>query len=420
MDLSVQRELPGGWIVEGAYVGRLGRNLIGSLDIAEPVNYKDPSGGGDYFTAGAQLSKEVDLHDAACGGVTCGGPPVHVPTIQWFEDVWPFMKGYDEPGETATDAIYNNEWAPYRYNYGATTSTSDIDFYCFYGCPDGWQPRMWQDQFATLYVLSSVGGSYYNAGQVTLRHPMTHGLQMDVAYTLSHSIDLGSDNERATLRNGGTFSFILNTWKPQLNRGNSDFDTRHLVTVNGLYQLPFGRGKAMAGNANAVLDAFIGGWQWSGLARWSSGLPFSFFEPGWSTNWEIESFGVRSGPIKTHKHRDADGNIQYFDNADKINSQVYCGGCDGGNMRLPYAGEAGERNVFRGDGYFDIDSGVAKSWRTGDFGAIRFAWEVYNVTNSVRWDPAYINTGLTGGELGVATRVLTVGRRMQFGLRYDF
>jgi hypothetical protein len=443
MDFSIQRELPGGFIVEGSYVGRLGRRLLQSIDIAEPVDYKDPAGGGDYFAAGAELSKVADQHSGNYGGRATYDPdtgsesaPIYVPAIPYFEHVFPFMAGADNtcydsqgnaiqcpiqvPGESATMAIFNNEWSPYRYTYGATTSTSDIDFYCSYGCPDNWQPHLWQDQFATLYVLGSVGASYYNAGQITVRHPMSHGLQMDIAYTLSHSIDMGSDNERATLRNGGTFSFILNTWKPYLNRGNSDFDTRQLVTVNGLYLLPFGRGKAVAGNANGVLDAFIGGWQWSGLARWSSGLPFSFFEPGWSTNWEIESFGVRSGPIKTHKHRDSEGNIQYFNNADAINSNVYCGGCNGGNMRLPYAGEAGERNVFRGDGYFNIDSGIAKTWRTGDFGSIHFAWEVYNVTNAVRWDPAYINTGLTGGQLGVATSLLTVPRRMQFGLRYDF
>jgi hypothetical protein len=53
-------------------------------------------------------------------------------------------------------------------------------------------------------------------------------------------------------------------------------------------------------------------------------------------------------------------------------------------------------------------------------GTLKFAWEVYNVTNSVRFDAAYINTGLTGGQLGVATRTLTVPRRMQFGLRFDF
>ncbi len=366
MDFSVQRQLPGGFTVEASYVGRLGKRLLQSLDIAEPTNFKDPGGGGEYFAAGTELSKDSDANGGACGGVTCGGPPVHVPTIKWFEDVFPFMAGYDEAGESATDAIYNNEWAPYRYSYGETTSTSDIDFYCFYGCPGDWQPHMWQDQFATLYVLASVGASYYNAGQLTLHHPMSHGLQVNFAYTLSHSIDMGSDNERSTLRNGGTFSFILNTWKPYLNRGSSDFDTRHLVTVDWLYQAPFGRGKALMGNANRVLDAFVGGWQWTGLSRWTSGLPFSFSEPGWSTNWEIESYGVRTGPIKVHKHFDADGNMQFFDDAEKINSNVYCGGCNGGNMRLPYPGEAGERNVFRGDGYFNIDSGLTKSWKTGE------------------------------------------------------
>ena len=52
-DLSVQRELPGGFTVETSYVGRLGRHLLQSLDLAEPVDYVDPGGGGDYFAAGS-------------------------------------------------------------------------------------------------------------------------------------------------------------------------------------------------------------------------------------------------------------------------------------------------------------------------------------------------------------------------------
>jgi hypothetical protein len=412
LDFSLQRELPGGFTLEANYVGRFGRRLLQNLDLAEPVDYVDPQGGGDYFAAGTQLSKEADQNG--------GDPGASVSAIPYFENVFPFMAGYDFAGESATQAIYSNEWAPYRYTYGATTSTSDIDFYCFYGCPDGWQPHMWQDQFATLYVLASVGSSYYDAGQLTLRHPMSHGLLVDFAYTFSHSIDMGSDAERSTLRNGGAFSYILNTWKPYLNRGSSDFDTRHLITVDWLYQLPFGRGKAVLGSSNALVDAFVGGWQWSGLNRWTSGFPFSFTEPGWTTNWEIESFGVQTGPVKVHKHYDKAGNPQYFDNPDAINSGVYCGGCNGGNIRLPYPGEAGQRNNFRGDGYFNIDSGLAKTWKIREYGSLKFAWEVYNVTNSVRFDPAYIGTGLTGGNLGIAPYALTVPRRMQFGLRFDF
>lgn len=416
-NLSVQREIPGGFTVEAAYVGRLGRHLLQQLDLAEPVDYVDPSGGGDYFAAGRALSAAVDSNN--------GDPSATVAPIKYFEDVFPFMAGVDYAGESATQAIYTNEWAPYRAQYGATTSLSDIDFYCSYGCPADWQSHFWQDQFSSLYALSSIGMSYYNAGQLTLRHPASHGLQFDISYTYSSSIDMGSDTERSSefgsnAGNSGAFSEILNTWKPYLNRGPSDFDTRHLITADWVYQLPFGRGKAVLGSSNGLLDAFVGGWQWSGINRWSSALPFSLFEPGWSTNWQIESFGVTTGKVPMHKHYDANGNPQYFTNPDAINNNISCGGCNGGNVRLPYPGEAGQRNNFRGDGYFNIDSGLAKSWKIREMGNLKFDWEVYNVFNTVRFDPASIGSGLTGGNLGVAGTELTVPRRMQFALRFDF
>jgi hypothetical protein len=89
-------------------------------------------------------------------------------------------------------------------------------------------------------------------------------------------------------------------------------------------------------------------------------------------------------------------------------------------VRLPYPGEAGQRNNLRGDGYFDLDSGLSKSWKIRELGALKFAWEVYNVTNTVRFDPASIGGQLTGGNLGVASTELSSPRRMQFSLRYDF
>jgi hypothetical protein len=435
MDLSIQRELPHGWAVEGAYVGRLGRHLLQELDLAEPVDYVDPGGGGDYYANGTTLSRDVD-QNGGVGGLTYdnnGNPTgslVAVAPIKYFEDVFPFMAGINYPGQSATQAIYDNEWAPYRAQYGATTALSDIDFYCAYGCPANWQSHFWQDQFSSLYALSSIGMSYYNAAQFTLRHPTSHGLTVDFSYTWSHSIDMGSDTERSNefgsfSTNTGSFSDITNTWKPYLSRGSSDFDTRHLITTDWVYQLPFGTGKMVGGSANHLLDAFIGGWQWSGIERWTSGLPFSLFEPGWSTDWQIESYGVQTGPVKTSKHYDSAGNPQFFagsgdDGANTINAGIACGGCNGGNIRLPYPGEAGQRNNFRGDGLFNIDSGINKSWGLGEWGTLKFAWETYNVTNTVRFDPASIGSGLTGGNLGVASSLLSVPRRMQFSLRYDF
>ena len=144
---------------------------------------------------------------------------------------------------------------------------------------------------------------------------------MDFSYTLSKSIDFGSDTERSnefglTNQNTGAFSEILNTWKPYLNRGVSDFDTRHLITVDAVYQFHSGEEKCSAAGSTRFGDAIIGGWQFSGINRWSSGLPFSFSEPGWTTDWQIESFGVVSQPVKLRRHFDSNGNPQFFDDPD--------------------------------------------------------------------------------------------------------
>jgi hypothetical protein len=187
-NFSVQRELPGGFLVDAAYVGRLGRHLFQQLDLAEPVDYNDPQGAGDYFTAGSQMSKYADQLGGSCAYCSDGNFQ-HIPTIQYFEDVFPQMQNLDFEGESATDAIYNDEWTWQRYSYGETGALYDLDFGCFYGCPNG--TLFWNSQFSSLIALSSIGMSYYNAGQITLRRPSKNGLTVDFSYTWSRSIDLG-------------------------------------------------------------------------------------------------------------------------------------------------------------------------------------------------------------------------------------
>ncbi|WP_158943213.1 carboxypeptidase-like regulatory domain-containing protein [Granulicella sp. S190] len=418
-DFSVQRELPGGFTIETAYVGRLGRHLLQSQDLTQPVDFVDPQGGGDYYTAGGQLSALVDQNG--------GNPAATVQPIAYFEHLFPYLAGNDYPGESATQAIYTNEWAPFRTNLGATSALADIDFFCFngtlgvpYNCPADHQSRFWQDQFSSLYALTTIGMSYYNAGQITLRHPMSHGLQADISYTYSRSIDFGSDTERSTeFSNGVAFgnSSIINTWKPSLNRGVSDFDTTHLLTVDYVYLLPFGKGASFLSSAGNLVNAFIGGWQLSGILRATSGLPFTLGEPGWTTDWQQGGYGIVTGKVKVHKHFDQNGNPQFFADPDAINSGI----STGGPIRLPYPGEVGQRNNFRGDGVFDLDSGLSKRWSLGDYGGLKFAWEVYNATNTVRFDvPMNLQSQLTSGTLGVSNTLLGTPRRMQFSLRYDF
>jgi hypothetical protein len=431
-NLSIQHQFAKNWTVETDYVGNMGRHLLQSQDLTEPVDFVDPGGGGDYYAGGTALSKLVDLNG--------GNPAATVQPIKYWEDMFPWMANFDYAGESATQAIYSDEWAPFRSNLGATTALSDLDFYCFsgsegvpYNCPANYQSRFWQGQFSSLYALTTIGMSYYNAAQIVVRHPTGHGLELDAALTFSKSMDYGSDAERSTefstSGSGGSFSDILNTWRPYLNKAVSDFDTHRLLTVDAVYQLPFGRGRQYLSNANGFENFLLAGWQLSGINRTTSGLPFSLFEPGWTTDWQIEAYGVRTAPVKMRRYFDCNGNPQFF--ADPGDSCDPGGGINGGvatgsPVRLPYPGEAGERNSFRGDGYFDIDTGLDKSWQIREYGALRFAWEVYNATNTVRFDPAAIGSGLTGGNLGIASPstndpgILVAPRRMQFSLRYDF
>lgn len=412
-NLSIQRELPAGFMVDAAYVGRLGRHLLQQLDLAEPVDFNDPKGGGDYFAAGTLMSKMTDQLAGSC--LQCDGVLQHLPTIQYFEDVFPQMQNLDFMGESATDAVYNNEWASNRYIYGETGALADIDFGCFYGPPCG---TFWSPQFASLISLSSIGKSNYHAGQLTLRHPSQHGLTLDFSYTFSKSIDMGSDAERS----GTSYSGIQNSWNPSLSRGLSDFDTTHLITVDWSYVMPFGKGKALLGNSGKLGDAIWGGWLWSGLGRWTSGLPFSVIEPGWTTSWEDQAFAVNTAPVKVHKHI-KNGLPQVFADDAAISEGVVTGS----PMRLPYPGEAGMRNKFRGDGVFDIDSSLAKNWDLGERARMKLAWEVFNVTNSVRFDDNTTNVENVGNALtypgfGYYTTVMGKNsfRHMQFGLRIDF
>jgi hypothetical protein len=410
-DFSLQLQLPGGFLFEEDYVGRLGRHLLTQLDLAEPVDLVDSGGGGPYFAAADQLSRVSDQNG--------GNPGATVAPIKYFEDLFPFMAGTDYAGESATQAIYSDLWTAFRYGAGETSALYDLDLY---DNPAGPQFDFWQPQFSSLYAWSSIGTSSYNALQVTLRHPSSHGFTTDLGYTLSKSIDMGSEAERSNEFSAdsiGSFSAIQNSWNPKLNRGVSDFDSRQLVTVDAIYALPVGRGKTLLSGANAVTDALLGGWQISGLSRWASPLPFSLEAPGWATNWQLEGFGITTQNVPVKKHL-IDGAPQVFagNEASIINAGIYYGK----PIRLPYPGEAGERNNFRGDGYFDVDSALAKTWDIHESVKLKFDAEVYNVGNEVRFDdsPANLNPSLTSGTLGAYSGMLSTYRRMQFGLRIDY
>ena len=88
------------------------------------------------------------------------------------------------------------------------------------------------------------------------------------------------------------------------------------------------------------------------------------------------------------------------------------------------AGQSGLRNNLRGDGLFDIDSGVYKNFRMpfSEHQSLQFRWESYNLTNSVRFDPGsgLGNSVLVASSFGKLSSQLGTPRQMQFALRYTW
>jgi hypothetical protein len=407
-NLSLERELPKGFTLEMNYVGRLGRHLLQSLDLAQPLDLVDGQSGVDYYAAASALSKAYDQ----------GVSEAAISTISYWEDLFPDAKGTaadgsGKPGNTATQNIYAL-WLAGGIRGNETAALYDLDILCSPGC-GGQTGRYWPLQYSTLFSTASMGTSSYNAGQLILRHTMSHNVQLDVSYTYSKSMDLGSDSESNPAQTSSTFGYILDAWNPRKNFAISDFNTTHLLTGDWIVQLPVGRGQRFGASAGQLTDALVGGWTFTGIARVSSGLPFSVsdaLDSKFGTNWAYSSYMIQTGPISMHRHVDQNGSPQAFDNPVLALA----------NMREPYPGEIGERNKFVGDGYFDIDAGLHKRFKVTSKSSFQFAWEVFNVTNSVRFDPHAINASSTAGtQLGVySAPTLTQPRRMQFSGRFEF
>jgi hypothetical protein len=312
----------------------------------------------------------------------------------------------------------------YFCNFGnETLALENADVFCTPACagPNGAPFQYYQKQFASLYSWRSQGSSTYHGLQLSLRHPLSHGLQFDVNYTYSKSIDVGSNAERVNgfESNGVAFnSQVINAWSPNLWRAVSDFDTKHQVNANWVWELPFGKGRRWGAGSHGIVEAVLGGWGFNGLARWTSGFPFTVGAGlGWATNFELEGSSVLVGAKpETGAFTDSNGDPNIFRHPDTL-------GVDNGVFRATYPGEAGQRNNFRGPGYFGIDTGIGKTWKPKESQELRFSWEVFNVTNSVRFDAAeaMANESLVGlSTFGKYIQTLTTPRVMQFGLRYSF
>jgi hypothetical protein len=463
-DFSIGRELPGRMSLNLAYVGRFGHNLLTQRDLRNPLDVVDPKTGIDYFSAATRLSQ------LARQGYTANQITNQLvgPTAQFWTDMLPSLV----PGATqytsfsglsfptliqAVYDLYYNQFLSYAGN--EVVGIGDIDLYgglgdnlgnhYYFNQPNG-QPCIvnsanynnsffpfgtfvnscagdfLNEQATSMFAWSSIGRSNYNALQATLGKQLGSGVQFDFNYTYSKSIDITSNATRlgfsSSTNVGAPGSRLVNPFNLGGRRGVSDFDTTHQVSVDWIAEAPFGKGKYFAHDASSLTDAFIGGWQLSGVARWTSGFPFTVDNGNfWPTNWDEQGIAQLVGNPQTGHFVQPDGTVSAFANP----------GTAFTDFVHPFPGGSGSRNVVRGDGYAGLDMALAKRWILPiETQSLQFRWEVFNVPNLHRFNVASgIGTSACTciaslqqqpSKFGDYTGLLTEPRVMQFALRYEF
>jgi hypothetical protein len=441
VDFAVSRELPSGFSLDVAYVGRFSHRLLAQDDLAMPLDIHDKQSGIDYFTAEKALAKVFRPElNAGVTNPTNSFNPNQVPAnVQqfWQNQIQPLATGYQYPltGCTGGNTAYTTSPVVFAFDTFCATGTNDsLALYNldYNGVPDpnsnqvyfssGGQYSYYAPQFSSLYAWRSMAWSNYNALQASLRHRMSHGLQFDLNYTFSKSLDISSDAERVGPASNGSLlglnNNIINAWNPNAQKGVSSFDATHQLNANWIWELPIGRGQRFAHGSGHALDAAIGGWQLSGVFRVTSGFPVTV-DNGFSsfpTNFEMEGNADKIAPVKAGAYL-INGVPNIFANGPAAIS----------SFAPAYAGESGERNNIRGAGYFGIDLGLSKRWIMPwtEKQSLQLRWEVFNVTNSASFDvqSSLLSNSLglgSGGSFGNYSGLLNNPRIMEFALRYEF
>lgn len=121
--------------------------------------------------------------------------------------------------------------------------------------------------------FENLGQGSYHALLVSLSRAMHSGLHYQVSYTWEKNL---TDADSAVPGNNAGVQGIQDPTNLKGEKALSIQDVPHTLVISYLYELPFGRNKALFANAPKIVNAAISGWELGGIQRYQSGVPFSF------------------------------------------------------------------------------------------------------------------------------------------------
>jgi hypothetical protein len=276
------------------------------------------------------------------------------------------------------------------------------------------------------------GVSSYNSLQGKLEQRYANGLNFLATYTYSHSLDdaptqLGSNGDGG-FRNANITGIGA-------DYSNSPWDTRHRVTLNGTYELPFGRNKHYL-NQSGPLDYLVGGWSSTMVFRAQTGQPFTVMGDNTSVNGATarailvgNPFKAGGSPNPTNPGVVCPTKVRTV--ANWFNPCAFANPPDGslitgtqqitGAAALAYLG--GVRNQAYGPGYERIDMSLFKTFRVLREQNVQFRTDIFNLLNTPAYGTPSGTIGSNGGVISSTRSLQTYSpdaRFFQFALKYLF
>jgi hypothetical protein len=256
------------------------------------------------------------------------------------------------------------------------------------------------------------GISNYNSLQAKLEKRMSHGLSFLTTYTWAHALDDTSDAGGLSTAIGDRNMALIPYTEEYTN---SPYDIRHRFTVNGNYQLPFGRGRTYL-NKSRWEDLTVGGWSSSLTFAAQTGTPFTV-SPNIST--------VAGGSARAVQIRDP---FAAGGSSDASNPGVTCAaqtktrqnwynpcafanplpGSDVGTIfKSPVTDEptaiallGGRSNTIYGPGYYSVNMSIFKNFTTFREQYLQFRADAFNLLNHpTLGNPSTQNNNSNGGQI---------------------
>ena len=420
LDASFQRLLPGGIIMELAYIGRFSRDLPQAVNLnSAPYMFVDSASSQSFAQA----------YDAVANALRAGQT---APVEPWFENQFPGLAKAKGAASATAYIVGANKSLFTAGNVGSLFL--NLDSYRRGLGLQGYDSDQAQVEFMRTYI----GYSNYNAGIITLTKRMSHGFTISANYTLAKALDDGISNQN----NAGFFS---NSYNTSVQYGPSSYDRRHVVNAYYQYDLPAGPGhKFHTGN---VLDRVLGGWYTSGIFSAWTGLPVKVTESSqvWgggtsvigATDYMIPVNGMPATGVNHHVSNTTTCSDSIFNgvvganvggaNGTNLNLFTNPGAalCDFGYVQLSTSGRTGSANPMYGIPFWNLDMRLGKSTTIHERVKLGFSADFFNIFNHQNFANPSLNIG-SPAAFGVITATYTppnrtnAARWIEMGLRLDF